>query len=114
MDIEAPNFHFEEVDLHIEEILVESNIFNDNVLHYFVEIEGSNCDPPFEANNPCLSGNGNCSHPSLQLEESTYSCAIASKTLFLHFNHIGQFATLLEAPSRSKRKGATKELLIAY
>jgi len=113
MDMEAPNFHFDEVDLHVEEILVESNIFND-VFHYFVEIERFNCDPPFEANNPCLSGNGNCSHPSLQLEESMYSCAITSKTLFLHFNHIGQFATLLEAPSRSKRKGATKELLIAY
>ncbi len=84
MDIKAPNFHFEEVDLHVEEILIKSNIYNDNVFHYFVEIERSNCDPPLEANNPCPSNNGNCSHTSLQLEEYMDSRAITSKTLFLH------------------------------
>jgi hypothetical protein len=48
----------------------------------------------------------------LQLEESTYSCAVASKPLFLHFNHIGQFVTLHETPS--KQKGAIEKLFITY
>ncbi len=59
MDIERPNFHFE-VDLHVEKILGKSNLFNDNVFHYFVEIERSNCDLTFETC-PCPSDNGNFS-----------------------------------------------------
>jgi hypothetical protein len=55
------NLHFEEVDLHVEGILGEPNLFNDNVYHYFVEIEGSNCDLAFEANSPCPNDNGNFS-----------------------------------------------------
>jgi hypothetical protein len=59
MDTQTSNLHFEEVDSHVKEILGESNLFIDNLFHYFVEIEGSNCDLAFEANSPCPSDNGN-------------------------------------------------------
>jgi hypothetical protein len=61
MDTKTPNLHFEEADLHVEEILGVSNFFNDNVFHYFVEIEGFNCDIAFETNSPCPNDNGNFS-----------------------------------------------------